>query len=109
MTLPFDNVLLHFCLLLLQTGCHVARRAEKELNPLGPAWFTGESPPFLLQVRDTCDTVENHCHEIVQKIAVPPQLQRMGSKIPLIPPRKMRHQADNDIGVRAFCCRRAVK
>jgi hypothetical protein len=88
--------------------CQAARGSGKELNPLGPARFNGESPPLLLHVIDTCHTVENLCHYFVKKIAANP-LKRIGTKAPLPPARIMRHLVDNGSGVDAFGCRRVVK
>ena len=79
----------------------------KELNPLGPAWFNGESSPILLQVRDTRHTVENLCPCFVKYIAVN-QLKRICPKVPSTPARTMRH-VDNGSGLGAFGCRRVVK
>ena len=62
----------------------------------------------MLQVRDTCHTVENLCHYFVKFIAVA-QLKRIGPKAPLPPARIMRHLVDNGSGVDAFGCRRVVK
>jgi hypothetical protein len=56
--------------LLSQMKGQAASCAEKELNPLGPAWFNGELPVFSLQIRDTRHTVENLCHRFVKRFAV---------------------------------------
>src|SRR5437879_5484931 len=95
-------------MLLSQMDCQAARCSEKELNPLGPAWFNRGSLRLLLQVIDTCHSVENLCHLFVKKIAVAP-LKRIGPKVPLPPARIMRHLIDNGSGVDAFGCRRVVK